>query len=91
MEKQGQGASGQGKLVSRYFLMVEECFMVNMVEKKEGWHFELMLFSMDVNMFMMFVNSKELSSNWSHLHQFVESGLMAGILPITESRGYYYL
>ena len=57
--------------------------MVNMV-KKEGWHLQMTLFSTDMNIFMMFVNNKELSSNWSHLHQFVEFQLIAGRLSIIE-------
>ena len=43
-----------------------------------------MKFSTDVDIFMMFVNNKELSSNWSHLHQIVTNHLMAGQLPIIE-------
>ena len=51
---------------------------MNTMEKKEGWHLQMKFFSMDMNMFMMFVNSKELSSNWSQLHHFIPSDLIAG-------------
>ena len=56
MEKQGQGASSQEEVVSGYCLVVPQCCMVIMVEK-EGWHLQMMLFSMDMNIFMMFVNN----------------------------------
>ena len=58
--------------------------MVNMVEKKEGWDLQMKVYSMDMTIFTMFVNNKELSSNWSHLHQFVQNHPMAGWFSIFE-------
>ena len=45
---------------------------------------DVLFYGSAVNMFMMFVNSKELSSNWSQLHQFVSRNLRACLLSITE-------